>query len=195
MQLASFLWWMAAAALVVPFLDIVQRTFGPKHWVERATATRVVLGVLEITTLAVWLAVRGRWRLLPEHDVGVALAGAVLALTGALLAAWAKARLGRFFSPHLGVQSGHDLVTSGPYAVVRHPIYLGVIDFLLGSALFWNDVALLGVAVLFIVFFVFQLRVEERFFQRHFGEIWTAYAERTPALFPRLWSLGRKPHE
>ena len=184
--LARFLWWMAAAALVVPFLDLVQRTFGPKHWVERATTTRVVLGVLEIGTLALWVALHGRWRFLEVHDSGVALAGAVLALTGALLAAWAKVHLGRFFSPQLGVQEDHRLITTGPYAIVRHPIYLGIIDFLIGSALFWNDVALLGVAVLFIAYFAVQLRVEERFFARHFGEEWEEYRTWTGALFPRI---------
>jgi len=191
MWLARFLWWMAAAALVVPFLDLVQRTFGPKHWVERATTTRVVLGVLEIGTLALWLALHGRWRFLPVHDSGVALAGAVLALTGALLAAWAKATLGRFFTTQLGVQEDHRLITTGPYAIVRHPIYLGAIDFLVGSALFWNDVTLLGVAVLFIVYFTVQLRVEERFFARHFGAEWEEYRARTGALFPRL----RRPRQ
>ena len=192
LEVARFLWWMAAAALIVPFLDILQRTFGPKHWVERATRARGVLAVLEIATLAVWLALRGRWRFLPEQDEGVALAGAVLALTGALLAAWAKARLGRFFSTQLGVQSDHHLITTGPYAIVRHPIYLGVIDFLIGSALFWNDIALLGVALLFVAYFAVQLRVEERFFARHFGEAWQEYTAQTPALFPRVWGLRRR---
>jgi protein-S-isoprenylcysteine O-methyltransferase Ste14 len=193
MEVARFVWWMAAAALVIPFLDLVQRTFGPREWLSRATRQRLVLGVLEVGTLVVWAAaVRGQWRFLPEHDGGVAFAGALLALTGALFAAWAKARLGRLFSPQLGVQRDHSLVTSGPYAVVRHPIYLGLIDFIIGSALFWNDVGLLIVAALFIIWFTAQLRIEERFFATHFGDEWRDYRERTPALFPRLWSLGRR---
>lgn len=191
MEAARFLWWMAAAALVLPFLDLVQRTIGPKQWLDRATRERVLLGVLEVGTLLAWLVVRGRWRFLPEHDPGVALAGAVLALTGALFAAWGKARLGRLFSPHLGVQEGHRLVTSGPYAVVRHPIYLGLIDFLIGSALYFNDVALLTAAFLFVIWFAAQIRIEERFFAAHFGDEWLEYQARTPALFPRV--LPRRP--
>jgi protein-S-isoprenylcysteine O-methyltransferase Ste14 len=191
MEAARFLWWMAAAALVLPFLDMVQRTFGPKRWVERATRQRLVMGGLEAGTLAAWLMVRGRWRFLPDADAGVAIAGSVLALTGALFAAWGKARLGRLFSPQLGVQEGHRLVTTGPYAVVRHPIYLGVIDFIIGSALYTNDVALLAVAFLFIIYFVAQIRIEERFFATHFGREWLEYQARTPALFPRV--LPRRP--
>jgi protein-S-isoprenylcysteine O-methyltransferase Ste14 len=187
MEAARFLWWMAAAALVLPFLDLVQRTFGPKEWVERATRQRVLLGVLEVATLGAWALVRGRWRFLPEHDSSVAFAGAFLALTGALFAAWAKSRLGRLFSPQLGVQADHTLITTGPYAVVRHPIYLGLIDFLIGSALFWNDVGLLVVAMLFIIHFTAQIRVEERIFLRHFGAQWEQYRARTPPLFPRFF--------
>jgi len=177
---------MAAAALVLPFLDLVQRTFGPQQWVERATRQRVLLGVLEVGTLLLWLLIRGRWQFLPVHDGAVAFAGAVLALTGALFAAWAKTRLGRLFSPQLGVQEGHELVTSGPYAVVRHPIYLGLIDFIIGSALYLNDVALLGVAFLFVLYFTAQIRIEERLFAGHFGKAWEEYRARTPALFPRV---------
>jgi protein-S-isoprenylcysteine O-methyltransferase Ste14 len=190
MLAAEFIWWMAVAALVVPFLDIAQRTFGARGWVARATRERVVLGVLEVATLVLWfLLLRGRWSFLERHDPTVALAGAVLALTGALFAAWARFRLGRLFSPQLGVQDDHRLVTSGPYAVVRHPIYLGLIDFIIGAALFLNDVGLLLVALLFVLYFVAQLRVEERLFEAHFGEAWREYRARTPALFP--WKRPR----
>jgi protein-S-isoprenylcysteine O-methyltransferase Ste14 len=191
MEFARFLWWMAAAALVLPFLDLVQRTFGPMQWIERATRQRVVLAILEGGTLVAWLVVRGRWHFLPEHDPGVAIAGAILALTGALFAAWAKTRLGRLFSPQLGVQTDHSLITTGPYAVVRHPIYLGVIDFIIGSALYWNDVTLLGVALLFVIWFTAQIGIEERLFVTHFGTEWEDYRDRTPALFPRI--LPRRP--
>jgi protein-S-isoprenylcysteine O-methyltransferase Ste14 len=186
MEFALFLWLAAAATLVFPFLDILQRTFGGRPWLERATAERVVLGLLEAGTIGGWLLVRGRWRFLPEQDTAVALAGAVLALTGAVFAAWAKFRLGRFFSPQLGVQRDHRLVTTGPYAVVRHPIYLGLIDFSVGSALFFNDIGLLAVALLFIIYFRAQLRIEERMFERHFGAEWERYRAEVPAMFPRI---------
>jgi protein-S-isoprenylcysteine O-methyltransferase Ste14 len=186
MDIAHFIWWLAAAALVLPFLDLIPRLFGRQQWIERATTPRLVLAVLEVGTLGAWLLVRGRWRFLPEDDTAVALAGALLALTGAAFAAWAKARLGRHFSPQLGVQVNHQLVTSGPYAVVRHPIYLGIIDFIIGTALFLNDVALFLAGLLFVLYFGAQIRIEERLFERHFGSVWREYRARTPSLFPGL---------
>ncbi|HSJ15002.1 MAG TPA: isoprenylcysteine carboxylmethyltransferase family protein [Longimicrobiales bacterium] len=190
MSTAHFLWLMATTALVLPFLD-VWRWFG-RDWVERAIFGRAVLGVLELAALGAWWLVRGRWRLLPEDDVLLAIAGAILALTGALLVAWSKRTLGRLFSPQLGVQRGHRLITSGPFAIVRHPIYLGVIDYIFGSALVFHDAALLALAGLYAVFFTLQLRLEEAIFRRHFGAEWEAYRARVPALLPRL-RPGRTP--
>lgn len=186
MSVAEFIWWMAAAAMVLPFLDMVPRLFGGQRWIERATTPRVVLGVLEVGTLGLWLLVRGRWQFLPETDTAVAVAGALLALTGAAFAAWAKSHLGRLFSPQLGVQEQHRLVTTGPYAVVRHPIYLGIVDFIIGTALYLNDVALFVVGLLFVIYFGAQIRVEERLFERHFGTAWREYRARIPAFFPYI---------
>jgi protein-S-isoprenylcysteine O-methyltransferase Ste14 len=183
LSFAYFLWLMASTALVLPFLD--PRAFR-KRWLVRATGIRIVLAVLELATIAGWFLVRGRWRLLPDQDEPLALAGALLALTGALLAAWTKRTLGGLFSPHLGVQEQHRLITTGPFAIVRHPMYLGIIEYIAGSALFFHDLALLGVAALFVLFFSIQLRQEERLFRAHFGDEWEAYRARTPALLPRL---------
>jgi protein-S-isoprenylcysteine O-methyltransferase Ste14 len=177
---------MAAAALVVPFLDMVPALFSRQQWVERATKARIILAVLELGTLGLWFALRGRWQFLPDDDNAVRIAGALLALTGAAFAGWARVYLGRLFSPQLGVQEDHQLVTSGPYAVVRHPIYLGVIDFIIGTALYLNDVALFVAGLLFVVWFGAQIRIEERMFERHFGAAWQQYRARTPGLFPGL---------
>lgn len=184
MGVAQFLWLMASTALVLPFLDAV-RGFR-RRWVERAVGARVLLAVLEGAAIGTWLLVRGRWPLIPQHAAALAIAGGVLALTGGLLSAWSKHTLGRLFSPHLGVQAEHHLITTGPYAIVRHPMYLGIIYYIFGSALVFNDAALLALALAFGVLFGFQLRREEAIFRRHFGSDWERYRERTPALLPRL---------
>jgi protein-S-isoprenylcysteine O-methyltransferase Ste14 len=191
MRFAYFVWLMACTALVLPFLDVfwrVQRSF----WVERALTTRLVLFALEVAAIGAWLFVRAEWHILPRPDPPMAVAGAILALTGGLLCAWAKLQLGRLFSVHLGVQQEHRLIRSGPYAIVRHPMYLGIIDFILGSALVWNDAALLVLAATFLVFFTMQLRFEEEILARHFGEEYVEYRRRVPPLIPRLRPRGRR---
>ena len=158
---------------------------------HRATRQRVILAVLEVATIVAWFFVRGKWSILTPASAAMALAGALLALTGAGLAVWAKVRLGRLFSTQLGIQVSHSLITTGPYGIVRHPIYLGLIDFIAGTALYLNDVGLLVVAVLFVVYFTMQLRIEERFFAEYFGRDWEEYRRRTAALVPGLVLRGK----
>lgn len=191
MRFALFVWLMATTALLLPFVDLLWRS-GRHVWVERAFSARVLLFLLELAAVMAWFLVRGRYPILPEPDTALAVVGAFLALTGALLSAWSKRTLGRLFSVHLGVQPEHRLITTGPYAIVRHPMYLGVIDYIFGSALVFNDRGLLVLAALFIIFFTFQLRAEEEIFARHFGEPYARYRATTPALLPRLWPGRRR---
>jgi len=185
MRFSFFVWLMACTALVLPFLDTIWRK-ARASWVERALTARLVLLLLELGAIVGWLLVRRDWDILPKDDVPMAVAGAILALTGGLLSAWARVRLGRLFSIHLGVQRQHRLIQDGPYAIVRHPIYLGIIDFILGSALVWNDAGLLLLAVTYVGLFTVQLRFEEDILARHFGPEYAAYRRRIPALLPRL---------
>lgn len=191
MRFAFFVWLMATTALVLPFLDVFWR-IGRQSWTERALSARLVLAALEVAAIGVWLWFRGDYRILPEPGGGMAVVGALLALTGALLSAWSKRSLGRLFSVHLGVQAEHRLITRGPYAIVRHPMYLGIIDYIFGSALVFNDAGLLVLTLAFIVFFLVQLRHEEAIFARHFGAEYRRYQEQVPALFPPLWPRRRR---
>lgn len=191
MRFAYFVWLMGTTALVLPFMDVLWRS-RRMAWLERAYRARLVLFILEGTAVLVWVLLRGTYRILPEADAAMAVAGAILALTGGLLAAWSKHTLGGLFSVHLGVQRDHRLITTGPYAIVRHPMYLGIIDFIFGSALVWNDAGLLVLAGAFVVFFLFQIRYEEDVFARFFGAEYDRYRDRIPALLPRLWPLRRR---
>jgi len=192
MRFAEFVWLMGSTALVLPFLDLGWRV-ARVSWVERVLTARIVLFVLEVAAVGCWLWYRGDWLILPKPDSLVAVAGSVLALTGGLLTAWARHTLGRLFSVHLGVQAEHRLIRSGPYAIVRHPMYLGITDYIFGSALVWNDAGLLALAAAFIVFFTVQLRFEEAILARHFGAEYAEYRRQTPALLPRLRPARRRP--
>ena len=191
MRFAFFVWLMASTALVLPFLDVFWRV-GRQSWLERAFSARLVLAALEVAAVGAWLMVRGEHRILPEPSGAMAVVGAALALTGALLSAWSRRVLGALFSVHLGVQAEHRLITRGPYAIVRHPMYLGIIDYIFGSALVFNDAGLLVLTLAFVLFFAVQLRYEEVIFARHFGAEYRRYQERVPPLFPSVWPRRRR---
>lgn len=113
-------------------------------------------------------------------------AGAALSVFGIGIAVWARLYLGRNWSSRPVAKEGHELVTTGPYAYVRHPIYTGVIMAALGTALTGT---LFGVGVFFIATGIFLSRIprEERIMQELFPNEFPAYRARTKRLIPFVW--------
>ena len=114
---------------------------------------------------------------------GWVLAGCVFA--GMAFAWWARIHLGSLWSGGIVTREGHRIVESGPYALVRHPIYTGLI---LGAsalaAIRATPLAVLG-AVLMATGFAIKARVEERFLAAELGEMDdAAYRARVPMLVP-----------
>jgi protein-S-isoprenylcysteine O-methyltransferase Ste14 len=115
--------------------------------------------------------------------------GGYLVFPGLALLLWARRALGRmyFVSTGFGAQlfAGHELVTSGPFAVVRHPMYLGLIAAALGSLCLYRTWTALVYAVC-APFLLLRARREERILAQEFGGAWRAYCRRVPAFLPRL---------
>ena len=110
--------------------------------------------------------------------------GAVLVVIGLLFTVWAREHLGRNWSDVVTIKVDHELVTSGPYRVVRHPIYTGLLLAFLGTAIArgeWRG--LLAVALALWAFWR-KLRVEERLMREQFGAAYEEYGERVAALIP-----------
>ncbi len=112
--------------------------------------------------------------------------GAAMTLSGFLFTVWARVHLGRNWSGIVTVKDEHELVTSGPYRLVRHPIYTGLLLAFLGSALALGEWR--GVLALVIAWAALwrKLRIEERWMRERFGDAYDRYAEDVPALLPRL---------
>jgi len=110
--------------------------------------------------------------------------GAVLTLAGLLFTVWARVYLGRNWSGVATIKADHELVTGGPYGLVRHPIYSGLALAFVGSALAvgeWRGVLAVALALIAIVH---RILVEERFMREQFGTAYDAYAQRVRALVP-----------
>ena len=115
-----------------------------------------------------------------------AWAGVLLCAVGLAFAAWARVRIGRFWSSAVVLKADHDLIRVGPYALTRHPIYTGLLLALTGTALARDSLAgLLGLALL-LAGFVVKLRQEERLLLERFGPAYQAYRDEVPALIPRI---------
>src|SRR6202453_4602574 len=112
--------------------------------------------------------------------------GAALTVAGILFAIWAREHLGSNWSRSVTIKQGHELITSGPYAVVRHPIYTGILTGFLGMAIAISQVRGAIVFVLFFLAFWIKLRLEEQWMRSQFGETYATYAHQTAALVPYL---------
>jgi protein-S-isoprenylcysteine O-methyltransferase Ste14 len=105
----------------------------------------------------------------------------------ALFAASSRA-LGRNWSLVARTRSDHELVRSGPYACVRHPIYLGMLLFLLGLAAALGHWLQLVIAVpTFLAGTVIRMRIEDGLLEQSFGDAFRDYRSVTGALFPRIF--------
>jgi protein-S-isoprenylcysteine O-methyltransferase Ste14 len=188
--------WSAVVLLgLAPFADTVRLTLGQRFVTSRSRDRRVMI-VAELAALALWAALRYGARadrpLVPAAAGAVAaIAGLVLTAAGMGLAAWAKVRLGRWFSGTFGVKPGHELVTDGAYGVTRHPIYTGLGAAVAGSALVWDSALTLALAAAFAAAFWRHAVVEERLFVQHFGEAYRRYQRRVPRLVPLAIRPGR----
>ena len=119
------------------------------------------------------------------HPVA-AIAGLALAATGVALHLRARRALGPFWSGPITVRAGHAVVTGGPYALVRHPLYLAILLLAAGSALAHPSLAVACGAAGLAAGIAYKIPVEERALRATCGDAYARYAAEVPALFPRL---------
>ena len=113
--------------------------------------------------------------------------GAAVLVAGLLFAVWAREHLGSNWSRSVTIKQGHELITTGPYAVVRHPIYTGILAGFLGTAIALSQVRGFIVFVLIFLVLWLKLRMEEQWMRSQFGETYATYAHQTAALVPYLF--------
>jgi protein-S-isoprenylcysteine O-methyltransferase Ste14 len=120
---------------------------------------------------------------LEVHFPPLAAVGAAIVLAGLGFAVWARVHLGRNWGMPMTQKDEPELITSGPYTLVRHPIYTGLLTAIVGTALAINLSALLVAAVL-ILYFWRAATVEERNLGATFPRAYPTYRARTKMLIP-----------
>ena len=113
--------------------------------------------------------------------------GVVLFAAGGALRLWPVFVLGDRFSGLVAIQPGHMLVTTGVYAVIRHPSYLGLLVNSLGWALAFRSGVGVLLTVLTIPPLLARIHAEERLLRSQFGEAYDAYRARTSRMIPGLY--------
>jgi protein-S-isoprenylcysteine O-methyltransferase Ste14 len=167
--LVFWIYWLASAA---SSKESVRSGWRTRLTGVSAVGVFVIAGVLRGGSLAV-------------HNVILAAIGALLFAFGIALAVWARLHLGRNWGMPMTQRAEPELVTSGPYRFVRHPIYSGLLTAMLGAALVNNLLGLIVVAVL-LAYFYYSGIVEERNLRATFPNAYPEYRSRTKMLIPFL---------
>ncbi|HEX3809218.1 MAG TPA: isoprenylcysteine carboxylmethyltransferase family protein [Rhizomicrobium sp.] len=140
------------------------------------------IGAIHIQTVQVASGIAKRLWQLPVNAEWVLVGVATL---GFLFAWWARLHLGRLWSGSITRKEGHHVIDTGPYAIVRHPIYTGIIAAgLATAAIKATPLAIFG-ALLLVVGYIMKGKLEEKFLREELGaETYNAYRRRVPMLLP-----------
>ena len=125
-------------------------------------------------------------RVTPESEL-FQWPGVAITFAGIAFAIWARFYLGSNWSYMASVQHDHTLVRSGPYAVVRHPIYSGLILAVLGTALVCGEAGCFVAVPLAMIAWRRKSLIEEGFMRDQFGAEYEAYIRDVRALIPLVW--------
>jgi protein-S-isoprenylcysteine O-methyltransferase Ste14 len=124
-------------------------------------------------------------RFVPESGTlnlfGLALAGA-----GVAFAIWARWHLGRNWSAVVSIREDHDLISTGPYRTVRHPIYTGLLVAIMGTVLIVGEFRAPIAFAIALASFYLKARKEDAWLAREFGETFESHAKRTGMFLPRF---------
>ncbi len=150
---------------------------------ERGSGRLISVSVVVSFIVAYFLALSGI-TLMPSW---VFYLGIIIMIFGIMVRQWSIAVLGRFFSPTIGVQEGQKVVDRGPYRLVRHPSYTGILLILVGVGLaFQSLAAILVILLIFSVAYGYRMNEEEKVLALELGDEYVKYAKRTKRLIPYL---------
>jgi protein-S-isoprenylcysteine O-methyltransferase Ste14 len=172
--LAWALYWLVAAA-------------GAKRTERRESLGSRLAHLIPLTIAAVLL---WPWRVaglhLYERTDLVRVIGTVVVAAGLGFAVWARLHIGRNWSGTVTVKEGHELIRTGPYRFVRHPIYTGLILAVLGTAfVLTRPRGFVAVAIVFLSLWR-KSRLEERWMEETFGEAYARYRAEVAGIVPYL---------
>ncbi|MFI2205654.1 methyltransferase family protein [Streptomyces sp. NPDC020192] len=152
---------------------------------QRRTVPRRVLLIAGVYVFSILLDhSRGFWRHLRYWQPELALLGAALAVASTALLLWARWVLGTMWASVPTVKEHHELRTDGPYGLVRHPIYTGLLGLVIGGMLACGFGVWVAFPIVAVPWLLLRVRAEDRLMAGRFGAVYGAYRARVPALIP-----------
>lgn len=184
------LWFIAIWVLaIVGFLAAIIRFRDRRDAVEeQAGPLPTPMTIFNFIVLLILLT--GIGDMTPDVSTGwliLRVVGVGLSLYGLGILPWTMRTLGRFAAPGPAVLRDHELITSGPFELVRHPGYSAILAIFLGTALGTLNWLLLALWPLVVVGTYLSSRAEERLLREKFGKAYRQYAQQTHRFIPGIW--------
>ena len=124
-------------------------------------------------------------RFIPDQD-WILWLGAALTVAGIAFAIWARFHIGRYWSGTVALREGHELIRTGPYARIRHPIYTGLLLALFGTALTIGRYRAFAAFLIVLCSLIWKSKREEKLLYGLFGAAFEEHRRRTGFFLPRL---------
>jgi len=178
--------WLIYAFWISVTVYLTISAFGAKQETERHLLQS--FGLLFAIIAAFLLPHLSIFRFLNFAPIGPFLSGigVILCLAGMAFLVWARLHLGRNWSQTVAVKKDHELVTSGPYRYVRHPMYSGGLLACIGSAIVCGG-AWIFLLVILGSLFLWRMGAEDKLLAQQFPNEYPDYKKRTKALIPFVW--------
>jgi protein-S-isoprenylcysteine O-methyltransferase Ste14 len=125
-----------------------------------------------------------RWR---PPSTALDVAGVVITAVALAFCLWARFYLGRNWSAVVAVMKNHQLIRSGPYAIVRHPIYAGFMLATLGTAIAFGELSGLVAVAMVVIAWGYKARLEEATMLEQFGPDYERYRREVKGLLPLIY--------
>ena len=187
-SLAHRLYLMAAIPWILFSLywEIAAKNAAEAKSSEALSSRRFHVFLANLALLLEIAPIRGLGRFLPLSCLSIT-GGLAVEVLGLFLAIWARRELGRNWSGEISIKVEHKLIRSGPYTLLRHPIYTGLLAMYVGTALVTGvRLAIIGIVIAIFAYWR-KIRLEEANLRVAFGEAYDAYRRETWALVPGLY--------
>jgi len=153
---------------------------------ESGLSRGVHVMLVNVALLVTIAPIHGLGRLLPLSNAGMTT-GLAMEVSGLCFAIWARVRLGRNWSGEISIKEDHELIRSGPYRWLRHPIYTGLLTMYVGTALVTGERLAIGGMAMAALAYWRKIRLEEENLHVAFGAEYEGYRRATWALVPGVY--------
>lgn len=170
------------------YWTIASKNSAPSARSESKASTVFHQIVLNAALLLLFIPVPGLtgW-FLPSRFHFLVVVGVVVQVAFFLLAISARKHLGRNWSAEVRVGEGHELVRTGPYRILRHPIYTAMLGMFVGTAIASSQYHALLAVVILVIAYLRKTRLEENIMSDTFGAEWEVYRQDTWRLVPLVF--------